>query len=1281
MIQPGEAGRTVRSFFDAYLIRRNAEDTLNCVTDTVHWVGTGKSELTVGRNQAKQALATEFSQMPEPFGIEYDSFDEMVVSDRCAVVLLTANVYPPGDEADAIWFRVSAACVEGEDGVCRIASIHASTPESRQEEGEYFPESTLDRYELERQLGTKALDIMGKSIPGGIMGGYLEPGLPLYYINDFMLSYLGYSYDEFVNATEGMIINCVHPDDREAAVHIFEEALDESSDYTDYCRILKKDGSYIWVSALGKRGESVDGRAVCICVVRDVSGEVEAREHLKCQAEEQARQAKQYDHLFQSMLCGIVQYRLTDMGVVFKNANREAIRIFGYEPEEFWQKKDWNMPLLIAEEDRESILKEIGTLRENGDKSDFEYRLLRKDGLPCWIIGTAEVLLDSDGEQIIQSVFIDINERKRAELNEQRHTRQVEASNEIIHRALEHTMTCEFYYYPQTGECQVPERTCKVYHCRNRYDNMPFGFAEEEVDEAYYPAFYAMYEQIHNGERTATCEFRGKSRSYWSRQTMSVILSDEEGKPQFVIGIVEDITREKEMEVALEEARSRDSLTGLYNKESGIRMIQEYLACERGPGEHGVMMLLDMDDFEDINQKEGNVFADAVLQEVADVLRQITEKESIPIRLGGDEFMLFLKNCNKREAGIIGPRIAAMIRNIILNTEKDIQVAASIGMCSTEVTDEYNALYCCAESTLKYVKDHGRGNAACYLDTSREVGVFLTQMYPEEFQVNTVDREILHPEKDLVSFALELLGRSKNINDAVFLLLSRIGKKYHFDRVSIIEADKAFLSYHFSYQWARHHADLQLGQDFYASEEDFEICANMYDEDGLADHNVRDGISHIASCLHAAIWNYGEYVGSMSFEIDQENYQWTGEQRKLLKELVKIVPSFIMKSKADAVSQAKTDFLSRMSHEIRTPMNAISGMTMIAKSVLDDREKTLDCLEKIESANTYLLELINDILDMSRIESGKMELNYEAMDLEQQLSNLESLFRAQAEAKNLVLTFDNDYRKKRLLRADSLRLNQILVNIIGNAIKFTETGRVAVSANVLEEEPRALIRFSVTDTGIGIEPAALRRIFNAFEQADALTASRHGGTGLGLSISSRLVQMMGGTLEVRSEPDQGSEFFFTLSLEYACENTEESPSAEQEASIPDFKGRRVLLAEDNELNREIAQTILEMNGFTVTCAVDGQEALDLYCGKEPGWFDVVLMDIRMPVMDGLESARRIRTSGHPDARTIPIIALTANAFDEDTKKSLASGMNGHLSKPIQVDQMLEVMGRCMGLIS
>ena len=230
---------------------------------------------------------------------------------------------------------------------------------------------------------------------------------------------------------------------------------------------------------------------------------------------------------------------------------------------------------------------------------------------------------------------------------------------------------------------------------------------------------------------------------------------------------------------------------------------------------------------------------------------------------------------------------------------------------------------------------------------------------------------------------------------------------------------------------------MQLGQDFYVSDEDFELCSAMYDEDGLADHNLRDGISDIASCLHAGIWDYGEYVGSISFEVDVPGYQWTPKHRKFLQELVRLVPSFIMKSKADAVSQAKTDFLSRMSHEIRTPMNAISGMTTIAKSVVQDPVKALDCLEKIESSNQYLLGLVNDILDMSRIESGKLELNYGPLDLTQLLASLESLFHAQALEKGLTLSVRDGRTKKQPLQADGLRLNQVLVNIIGNAVKFT----------------------------------------------------------------------------------------------------------------------------------------------------------------------------------------------------------------------------------------------------
>ncbi len=1265
MIHEGTATKAVKTFFNACLVKRDVEDSLACLAEEVQWVGTGRSEMAKGRAQAGQVLRAQLPQMTAAFRIQFESIQETVVSDTCEVVLLTMSVSPQAKDIDAICLQVTATCVESQEGLCRIVSLHTSAPGGQYDEGGFFTAFSPEYAELEQQIGQKALDILGKNIPGGMMGGYLEPDYPLYYVNDYMLSYLGFTYEEFISAIGGKVINCIHPDDRAQVDMLVAKAFQAGSTYEVQYRMLKKDGSYIWVNDVGKKTSSRDGRAVCISVIRDITAEKKAHEHL-------TRQAERYDRLFQSMLCGIAQYRINGRQVTFKNANRECIHIFGYTAEEFWAKQDWDMAELTAAEDRERVLKSISRLCSPGDREAFEYRVIQKDGSPCWIIGSAEVIVDLDGEQLIQSVFLDINERKNVEFYNEQLADQVEASNEILHLALEHTTTCEFFYYPGTSSCMVPERTCSIYHCKSHYARMPEDFAEEHVDEAYRPSFYESYERINRGEHTTACEFCSLDGSQWCRQTLSIIRRDEAGVPQLVIGIVEDITHQKEIEQALDDARSRDSLTGLYKREYGVRLVQEYLD-NRPAGEHAVLMLLDMDDFEAVNQKEGHIFADAVLQEVADLLRAETGPDHIQVRLGGDEFMLLIKNSDKAHATIIGPRIADQVRGILADMAREVHISVSIGMCSTEVTQDYNGLYRCAESTLKYVKEHGKGQAACYLDTSNAVGMFLTQIYTGEHPVNEIETVSPLAGGDLISFALDLLGKSKNLDDAVSLLLARIGNACKFDRVSIIEADRAYLTYHFAYQWARSRTLLQLGQDFYVSDEDFELCSAMYDEDGLANHNLRDGISDIASCLHAGIWDYGEYVGSISFEVDVPGYQWTPKHRKFLQELVRLVPSFIMKSKADAVSQAKTDFLSRMSHEIRTPMNAISGMTTIAKSVVQDPVKALDCLEKIESSNQYLLGLVNDILDMSRIESGKLELNYGPLDLTQLLASLESLFHAQALEKGLTLSVRDGRTKKQPLQADGLRLNQVLVNIIGNAVKFTDSGSITICVEELETDPRAVLRYSVTDTGVGIDSAAQRRIFNPFEQAEAGTASRRGGTGLGLSISFRLVQIMGGNLEVRSQPGKGSTFFFTLSFDYAAETGGTEMETALPVPIPDFNGRNILLAEDNELNQEIARTILEMHGFTVTCAANGREAVDLFCSGDPGRFDAILMDIRMPVMDGLEATRLIRTSGRADARAIPIIALSANAFDEDSKKSMASGMNGHLSKPIEVDKLLQVL--------
>lgn len=765
----------------------------------------------------------------------------------------------------------------------------------------------------------------------------------------------------------------------------------------------------------------------------------------------------------------------------------------------------------------------------------------------------------------------------------------------------------------------------------------------------------------------------------WGRITATPIYNQDH---RFVklIGKITNIDSEREKELALEEMRSRDSLTGVYNKEVGVRLVQEYIV-QKSPDEICSLMLLDMDDFARLNDTEGTVFADAVLMETADTLKSMVAPGDLVVRLGGDEFMLFLKNCPKSRAEVLGSQIADAIHKLTPMDASRPAVSASIGICTTRVMSEYSGLYRYTENTLKYVKEHGKGKAICYLEAVNELGTALALIYPEGYSLTQIDRSESSQE-DLVSFALDLLGKSKNLNDAIYLLLSRVGKLLDLARITIIEVDTEYLTCRVTQQWVKNRADSQIGEVYDISGEELHAVEESYDADGLSTKYEIHNLQGIGSILHAAIWNRGVYDGIMSFERREIDYSWTADERRALSELNKIITSFTLRARADAVSQAKTEFLSRMSHEIRTPMNAITGMTAIAKASLGDLEKTEKCLDTIESANAYLLALINDVLDMSRIESGKIEIHLEPVNPASQLGNLDDLMRPQAEEKELRFTVENHVRKNLWVMADPLRINQVLINLLGNAVKFTKSGgSIALKIESREENDReAALRFCVADNGIGIEAEAQKRIFNAFEQASSNTAYTYGGTGLGLAISSRLVQMMGGVLEVKSEPGKGSEFFFILPVARTNApgdaGSHSKTRAEDEAAYV-AKGRRILLVEDNEINREIAHEILSMNGYQVETAVDGSEAVQSFQNHPPGYFDAILMDIRMPVMDGFEATRRIRTMGKDDSRTISILAMTANAFDEDMKQSIASGMNGHLSKPIEVDKLLTMLRQCI----
>lgn len=382
-------------------------------------------------------------------------------------------------------------------------------------------------------------------------------------------------------------------------------------------------------------------------------------------------------------------------------------------------------------------------------------------------------------------------------------------------------------------------------------------------------------------------------------------------------------------------------------------------------------------------------------------------------------------------------------------------------------------------------------------------------------------------------------------------------------------------------------------------------------------------------------------------------------------------------------SSAKTDFLSQMSHEIRTPMNGIMGMLSLAKVHIDDRQSLEEYLEKTESLSQFLLTLINDILDMSRIESGKMELEKVPFDLFALAENLDNMFRNTAESKGIHWSVELQDFDEHYVVGDEMRLSQVIINFISNANKFTPAGgNVTVTFRQMDKiDDKLHLMIRVRDTGKGIRRDFLDKIFRPFEQEDASTAHNYGGSGLGMAIADNIVKLMGGEILVESEEGKGSEFVVYVALPLAAqdqiaEQESQAQEAAEKVAVPEdftLDGIHILLAEDNDINAEIAMEILEMNGAIVQRACDGEEVVQMFKDSELHAYDVILMDIQMPKMDGWEATEVIRKLEREDA-DILIFAMSANAFLEDRRHSISVGMNGHINKPVDFDELRQMIG-------
>jgi len=388
---------------------------------------------------------------------------------------------------------------------------------------------------------------------------------------------------------------------------------------------------------------------------------------------------------------------------------------------------------------------------------------------------------------------------------------------------------------------------------------------------------------------------------------------------------------------------------------------------------------------------------------------------------------------------------------------------------------------------------------------------------------------------------------------------------------------------------------------------------------------------------------------------------------------------------AEEGNRTKTTFLFNMSHDIRTPMNAILGFAEIARNNIDDTAKLTDCIEKIQVSGRHLLHLINNVLDMTKFENGKVTLTEDYCNLEECIEKERDILQTDIDKKHLIFRIDASSVENKWVYCDNMRINQIFYNILSNAVKFSKPGgsiQVTLSQNTCAIREYANYEIRVKDTGIGMPPEFLSHIFEPFEREHTSTVSRMQGIGLGLSITKKLIDLMGGTIQVFSELDKGTEFVlkFTFKLqEQEQEQAQQEQKALNETTSEEtstanvFSGKRLLLVEDNELNMEIAQEILCAAGFLVETAQNGQIAVEMVQNSTAGYYNAILMDIQMPVMDGYQASREIRSLESKELAEIPIIALTANAFDQDKKEALSNGMNAHVAKPIDVKVLYETL--------
>ncbi len=1081
----------------------------------------------------------------------------------------------------------------------------------------------------------------------GTIGGYCEDGFPIYYANNKMAHMLGYDdVDDLIAGIHGKVANTIHPDDMERVVKELNNGhFYEGMTYKITYRMPKKDGTSLWTVDRGKVIRAEDGRLAIISICNDMTEFIDRHGELE-------RLNRVSKSTLENMPGGYHRCAAEE-GYPFLYISDRFCEMFGWTREEIQSEFDNKFINMLHPEDTETTEQYVEMLRQNSSEHviDAIYRMRGKHGY-IWVSDATSLVTVGD-HTFYQGTLTDITGFVVGRKNQDQLLREQLNVFDSLARGFQNVFWIN-----------IPDGTAKILKLDGYITS---GLDKENHKFFDYPTVLKRYieERVHPEDK----------QSLYSKLCLEHLRIVFENKSEY-IGNYRALVNGEVHYYQYNLTRTADVgfiTAGFQNIDA---IIEEHLEAERIEKEkeaaHQREVAASYQKLEEMNE----IFAASKMG-----TWNIYLLDGKAPRMEADDLMMEL-------LGVSGKKLTpeevydAWFTNIVPASLPS--VLQSIEKMKKEGRDENTYIWKHPILGNRYVRCGGTAKAV--------EGGFALRGY--HYDVDTMIREQQKKDKALEEqmAIIDTLSRSfqnvfvANINSGTARVV-RLTNNY--DVKAVLEVmEKEFPIEPVVKQWVQenvHPDDRERIAATFSLENIRKVFSERDEYSGTYRSDECGKMHHYQFDLRKSD-DRGNIVAG--FKVIDGIVEEHERQAKREKEHQEVLSHAL--AAAQQANKAKTVFLNSMSHDIRTPMNAIIGFAALAQSHIDDQKKVQDYLGKISTSSTHLLNLINDILDMSRIESGTVKIEEKALHIPDLMNDLRTMIQSLIDAKNQNLFIDTKNVVHEHVFTDKLRLNQILLNIVGNAIKFTPPGGDITIG--LVEKPCILknyttYEFSVKDNGIGMSKAYQEHIFETFSRERSTTVSGIQGTGLGMSITKNLVDMLGGDIRVESEEGKGSLFTVTLDLRIAGDFAKDELAPEQlaEKPMPEsgkeekelkghyYRGRRVLLVEDNELNQEIATALLEELGITVNSVNDGDVAVSTINEAPSDKYDLIFMDIQMPKMDGYTATREIRTLPDNRKANIPIVAMTANAFEEDRRKSFESGMNGHIIKPISMEEIAKVL--------